>query len=97
MRIYRLYLNDEKYCMLFKYSGMPSDLLKQLKETKFIVIGRFIINKDRIKEIKDISIEEGEDIEKMKEIIFEPNSYYCHSHMQNITMRENADIDMIAK
>lgn len=96
MRVYLMSLMDGKYSYVFKYKGYPSDLLKSLSSSsKLIRIGDYLVNKDRIKEIKDITFDETNKIEEIPEIeLIECNNLL---NIDNMIIKEQCDIDRVAK
>lgn len=96
MRVYLMNLMDEKYSYVFKYKGHSSDLLKSLSSSsKLIRIGDYLVNKDRIKEIKDITFDETNKIEEIPEI----ELIKCNNllNIDNMIIKEQCDIDEITK
>lgn len=96
MRVYLMNLMDEKYSYVFKYKGYPSDLLKSLSSSsKLIRIGDYLVNKDRIREIKDITFDKTNKIEEIPKIEFSTSN--IDISLDDMIIKEQRDIDKIAK
>lgn len=96
MRVYLMSLTDEKYSYVFKYKGYPSDLLKSFTSSeKLIRINDYIINKERLKEIKDITFDKTNKIDEIAEIEFSASDVKIS--IDDMIIREQCDIDRIAK